>query len=150
MRVGQHQPRQRDLLGLGIGERATTGSDDRVETVRAASRTHGQRVDRVERLADVVVGRAGRRGQREVLAQRPDEHVVLLGDQRDVSAQLRQRQLDEADAADASPRPVRGGWMPASNRPSVDLPAPEGPTIAIRSPGATSRSTPCSTSRPST
>ena len=24
-------------------------------------------------------------------------------------------------------RPVRGGWMPASSRPSVDLPAPDGP-----------------------
>ncbi len=37
--------------------------------------------------------------------------------------------------------------MPASRRPSVDLPAPDGPTTATRSPGSRSRSMPCSTSR---
>src|SRR5665647_3208200 len=41
-----------------------------------------------------------------------------------------------------------GGWMPASIRPRVDLPAPEGPTMARRSPTRRSRSTPCSTSWP--
>ena len=46
-----------------------------------------------------------------------------------------------------STRPTRGGWMPASRRPSVDLPAPDGPTTATRSPGFRSRSMPCSTSR---
>ena len=38
--------------------------------------------------------------------------------------------------------------MPASSRPSVDLPAPDGPTTATRSPGSRSRSMPCRTSRP--
>ena len=42
--------------------------------------------------------------------------------------------------------PVRGPLIPASNRPSVDLPDPLGPTIASRSPGRSARSTPCSTS----
>ena len=86
-------------------------------------------------------------GQREVLAQRADEDVVLLGDQRDVPAQVVERQLDQPTPPTVT-SPVRGGWMPASSRPSVDLPAPDGPTMASRSPAPTSRSTPCSTSRP--
>ena len=45
--------------------------------------------------------------------------------------------------------PDDGGLIPATSRPSVDLPAPEGPTIARVSPGLTCRSTPCSTSMPS-
>ena len=48
-----------------------------------------------------------------------------------------------------STRPVRAGWIPASRRPSVDLPAPDGPTTATRSPGSRSRSSPCRTSWPS-
>jgi hypothetical protein len=36
---------------------------------------------------------------RPFVAQRPAAHVVLLGDQRDVPVQLRQRQLDERHAA---------------------------------------------------
>ena len=31
--------------------------------------------------------------------------------------------------------PLRGASMPANSRPIVDLPAPEGPTMASRSPG---------------
>src|SRR3712207_8543454 len=38
------------------------------------------------------------RGEREVLADRPHEDVVLLGDERDVTAQVGQRQLREPDA----------------------------------------------------
>ena len=45
--------------------------------------------------------------------------------------------------------PEVGGLMPASIRPSVDLPDPEGPTTASRSPGTSSRSIPWSTSTPS-
>ena len=56
-------------------------------------------------------------------------------------------QVDESDAAELD-RPVRGGWIPASRRPSVDLPAPDGPTTATRSPGCRSRSMPWRTSRP--
>ena len=47
-----------------------------------------------------------------------------------------------------STRPERGPSMPASSRPRVDLPAPEGPTMASRSPGARSSATPLRTSRP--
>jgi hypothetical protein len=42
-----------------------------------------------------------------------------------------------------------GGWMPASMRPSVDLPAPDGPTMASRSPTTMPMPMPCSTSCPS-
>ncbi|CPU67098.1 Uncharacterised protein [Mycobacteroides abscessus] len=45
--------------------------------------------------------------------------------------------------------PAVGGWMPASMRPRVDLPAPDGPTTASRSPGSRSSETPCSTGWPS-
>ncbi len=46
----------------------------------------------------------------------PDEDVVLLGDQRDVAAQVVERQLDQADAADghrAGARRVDAGEQPA-------------------------------------
>ena len=57
VRVGQHQPGQRDLLGLGVGERAAAGPDDRVEPV--GQRVHPlEGVDRGERPTDVVVGGA--------------------------------------------------------------------------------------------
>ena len=59
------------------------------------------------------------RGEREVLAQRADEHVVLLGDQRDVAAQVVERQLGQADAADrdrAGARRVDAGEQPAERR----------------------------------
>ena len=45
--------------------------------------------------------------------------------------------------------PSRGALMPASSRPSVDLPEPDGPTIASRSPGSRSSVTPWRTSWPS-
>ena len=75
-------------------------------------------VDRVEGRPDLVVAGAGP-GQDEVLAQRADEDVVLLGDQRDVAAQVVQRQLDQADAADghrAGARRVDAGQQPAQRR----------------------------------
>ena len=67
----------------------------------------------------LVVAGARRRGQREVLAQRADEDVVLLGDQRDVAAQVVERQLGQADAADghrAGARRVDAGEQPAERR----------------------------------
>src|SRR5690606_8124381 len=41
-----------------------------------------------------------------VLPERPAEHVVLLGDQRDVAAQVVQRQLDQRHAAVRADEPV--------------------------------------------
>ena len=60
----------------------------------------GPRVDGRQRRADLVVGGLGPR-QRHVLPQRAEEDVVLLGDQRDLLAQLLQRQLHQRHAADA-------------------------------------------------
>ena len=83
----------------------------------SARPTRGRR--RPPARADVVVGGARRRGQREVLAQGADEDVVLLGHQRDVAAQLVQRQLDQPDAADghrAGAGRVDAGEQPAQRR----------------------------------
>ena len=89
------------------------------------SRPVGQRRDPLEG----VDGLEGRRDpsssdepgarQREVLAQRADEDVVLLGDQRDVAAQVVERQLDQADVADghrAGARRVDAREQPAERR----------------------------------
>ena len=62
---------------------------------------------------------SGRRGQRQVLAHRADEHVVLLGDQGDVSAQVVERQLGQSDAADgdrSGAGRVDAGEQPAEGR----------------------------------
>ena len=58
-------------------------------------------------------------GEREVLPQGADEDVVLLGDQRDVAAQVGERQLDQADPAHghrAGAGRVDAGQQPAERR----------------------------------
>ena len=58
-------------------------------------------------------------GEHDVLAQGADEDVVLLGDERDVAAQVAERQLDQADVADrhrAGARRVDAGEQPAEGR----------------------------------
>jgi hypothetical protein len=83
--VGQHEAGERELLGLGCGQRAAARPDEGVHAVRKG--THPLvGVDSSERCPDVVVGRTRRCGQGQVLAHRADEHVVLLGDQGDVTA----------------------------------------------------------------
>ena len=131
--------------GPAPGERSPAGADLGVEAV--GQRVHPlQRVDRVERRADVVVvgavGAASARFSRSVPTKTWCSWVTSATWPAGRPAAARQ-----PDAADGH-RPVRGAWMPASSRPRVDLPAPDGPTIASRSPARTSRSTPCSTSRP--
>ena len=77
-------------------------------------------VDRRQRRPDGRRRSApGRGGQGEVLAQGADEDVVLLGHQGDVAAQVGERELDQADAADgdrAGPRRVDPGEQPAQRR----------------------------------
>ena len=73
--------------------------------------------------------------------------MVFLGDQDDLLAQLGGRQVGDGTPPTVTV-PGAGRSMPASSLPRVDLPAPEGPTTASRSPGRTVRSTPCRTSRP--
>ena len=67
-----------------------------------------------------------------------------------VSVEWRDPHPDTEPVPESEPRPgaepERGPWMPDRSRPRVDLPDPEGPTIASRSPCASSRSTPCRTS----
>ena len=78
-----------------------------------------ERVDRVQGGADLVLAGARGSGEGEVLAQRADEDVVLLGHQRDVAAQVVERQLDQADTADghrAGARRVDAGEQPAQGR----------------------------------
>ena len=145
--IGEHQPRERELLGLARGERLASGADHRLEPFRQRLGPF-EGVDGGERALEL--GRARLRAREaEVVRERPDEDVLLLRDESDLPAQRLERQVDQADTADLT-FPVRGGWMPESSRPSVDLPAPDGPTTATRSPGSSSRSIPCSTSRPST
>ena len=131
-------------------ERAAAGADHRVEARRAARRTQSSASTAASAPRISVVAGAGLRGQREVLAQRARRRRGAPG------SPARRGRAGRPAAARSGPtpptvtEPVRGGWMPASSRPSVDLPAPDGPTIAIRSPTPTDRSMPCRTSRPST
>ena len=85
----------------------------------------GQRVDPVQRVHRRRAPRAPRRrsasgrASSQVVAQGAQEDVVLLGDQRDVAAQLVQRQLDQRDAADrdrAGARAVDAGEQAAQRR----------------------------------
>ena len=56
--------------------------------------------------------------------------------------------MDESATSPTFTEPERGSSMPASSRPSVDFPAPDGPTMASRSPGWMVSEMPRSTSCP--
>ena len=115
---------------------------------RAATQSPASTASRAASSSSSVASWSTR--EREVLPQRADEDVVLLGHQRDVAAQVGERQLGQPDAADRRPsRSAAGGCRRAAGRAST-CPAPDGPTIASRSPTPRDRSTPCRTSRPST
>ena len=78
-----------------------------------------ERVDGVQGGPDLGLAGAGRGREREVVAQGADEDVVLLGDQRDVAAQVAERQLDQPHAADrdrAGARRVDAREQPAERR----------------------------------
>ena len=65
------------------------------------------------------VRRRVRAGQAQVVLERADEDVVLLRDEGDLAAQLRQLEVDEAHAADVDPpgpRPVDAGHEAAERR----------------------------------
>jgi hypothetical protein len=93
MRVGEHQPGERQLLGLGRREGVPTGADERGQPVRQLLRPV-QRVHRGQRCAYLRLGRVGP-DHRQVVVQRTDEDVVLLGDQRDLPAQLVEGQFGQ-------------------------------------------------------
>ena len=67
--------------------------------------------------ASVAPGRASTRFSPD----RAHEHVVLLGDQRDLAAQLVERQVDQPHAADRHPARRAAAWMPAISRPERRL-----------------------------
>ena len=96
------------------------------------------------RLAEAS-GRASRR----LSAQRADEDVLLLRDERDLLPERLERQLDETDSADLD-RPRAGrvdpGEQPAEGRLARARRPDDGDTL----PRPRSRSIPCSTSRPGT
>ena len=145
--VAQDEPRERQLLGLGGRDGIARRAEFGVESARAgAPPTRGRRPASRARF-DLVVAGLGPR-ERQVVANRADEDVVLLGDERDVTTQ--DRRAASGRARPRRPAPIRcaGASIPASSRPMVDLPAPEGPTMARRSPGRTVSDTPFSTSWP--
>ena len=89
VRVEQHEPRERDLLRLRRGEDRPARADGRLEPGRqVADPPPG--AGRLERASELVVVGLGA-GQAQVVRDRAHEDVVLLGDQRDVPAQVRER-----------------------------------------------------------
>ena len=117
VRVGQHEPRQRELLPLGLGERVPTGADDGVQTVgEGGGPPRG--IHRGQRLVKLVVG-CLRAGQPQVLGDGADEDVVLLGHEGHLAAQHRQLEVDQGNAATGDPagaRPVDAGEQPPEGR----------------------------------
>ena len=124
VRVGEHEPGKGDLLRLRRGERVAAGADHGLHSL--GERLHPiPGIDRHERLFQLIVGRA-RPGQPEILGDRPDEHVLLLGDERNLRAQRVQREVDQADAADLDAplaRRMDAGQQAAQGR----LPGARGP-----------------------
>ena len=112
VRVGEDEPGEGHLLDLRGRQAVAAGADPGVQVDLAGP------VDRAQRRQYLIVGGV-RAAQRDVLAQRAHEHVVLLGDQRDVPAQFIQRQVHERRAADGDGTGARGvypGQQPAQRR----------------------------------
>ena len=96
-RVGEREPRQRELLGLGRRERDAADADHRVAPV--GQRAHpGERTDELQRRVELRVARAGR-GEAQVGGERAREHVQLLRDERDGPARRGRRRAADRDAA---------------------------------------------------
>ena len=99
VRVEQHEPRERDLLRLRRRERCTRPSRPRCParsgsacTQPSASTARSARISSASSASTLA--------SRRLSASDPDEHVVLLGHERDVPAQVLQRQVDQRHAAD--------------------------------------------------
>src|SRR5665648_701076 len=117
VRVEQHQPGQRDLLGLCGAQGHPTGADTGRQPVRQCPDPLPG-VHRLQGAAQLgVVGFPA--GQAQVLRECPDEDVLLLGDQRDVPAQVLQRQVHQRDATHpdrTAGRRVDAGQHPTEGR----------------------------------
>ena len=117
VRVGEHEPRERDLLLLRRRQRVAAGADDGLEPERQRFEP-GPRVDRLERGPELVVARVDP-GEPEVVRDRPDEDVLLLGDERHLLPQRLELQVDEPDVADldaAGARRMDSGEQPSERR----------------------------------
>ena len=145
VRIGQQQPGEGELLG---GERVADIARPRSSCpVRRAADAAGPKQCGLQRGPQLLVRAVLLAGEHEVVPQAAAEDVLLLGHQDHLAAELADRQVAEVGAAD--PYGAAGGVVHASSSlPRVDLPAPEAPTTARRSAGASSRSMPLSTSRP--
>ena len=116
-----------------LGQPVAAGPDDRVEPARQPQRPHpGVDGGRARRAG--VARRLGP-GQAQVVLERADEDVVLLGHEGDLRRAAGPARGRRVARRRRRRDPSRGPSMPAMSRPSVDLPAPDGPTIASRSPG---------------
>ena len=119
VRVGEHQPGQRELLRLGRGEGPTAGADVGVEAL-------GQRRDPVQRVDGGQAPRAARRPsasgagqQRGCPRSEPTKTWCSWVTRATCRRRSSQREVDERHAADgdrAGPRRVDPGEQPAQRR----------------------------------
>ena len=145
-RVGEHEPGQRELLGLRGGERCAAVADARGEALRQRLRP-GQRADLRERAREPRVGRVRAR-QPQVVGERAGEHVHLLRHERD-RRRVARAELRERCAADphlAGGRLRDAGGDPRERRLAGTARADQRDALA----GREVRSTPASTSGPPT
>ena len=110
VRVGQHEPGEGQLLGLGLGEPVTAGADGRVEAVRQRQRPLPgvDRGERAAQLLSVASGRASRRLSSSVPTKTWCSCVTRATSPRS----SRQLEVDEPHPADVDPprpRPVDAG-----------------------------------------
>ena len=96
---------ERELLRLRRRERPSARSDHRLEPIGQRLRPP-ERIDRAERLAQLVVRGAGPR-EPKVLREGADEDMLLLRHERDLLPQRVEREVDEPDAADLDPAHAR-------------------------------------------
>ncbi|RNL73842.1 cytochrome P450 [Streptomyces sp. I6] len=136
-RVEQQQPGQRQLLGPGRGSSA---APEPTRWSRPSSDAHSQAAT-ARRARSRSAGFASGRAMSRLSARVPRNTWYSW-----VTRMTRWRRTSGGSSVRATPPrvtvPRPGLSIPARSRPRVDLPAPEGPTTASRSPGRMCRSTP--------
>ena len=123
VRIGEHEPREGELLGLRRRERGAAGADDRLQPI--GQRLHPvRRVDGVERRQELGVGRSCAR-EPQVVGERADEDVLLLRHERDLAAERVELEIDERHAPDLD-RARRGRMDPGEQAAERRLARPRG------------------------
>ena len=97
VRVGEHEPCERDLLLLRRRQWVTARADDGLEPERQHLEPR-PRIDGLERGPELIVGRL-HPGQPEVVRDRADEDVLFLRHERHLLPQRLQLEVHEADVA---------------------------------------------------